>query len=322
MSKNNTEFREFLRDYVNINQSRLDSLHDKVRAVIKYLKRNLHGYQRMEPQGSLALRTIIKPVKEYDEFDADIQVVMNPNSEWEPRDYLKEVYDTLKENKNYADKLELKTRCVRIKYAGDFHMDLVPRITENGNHYIFNRVENEKEITDGNGYREWFNDKNRITDGNLKRVTRLLKFHRNHKRTYSVASILLTTLIGETIRKSDEGEEAVRTTADTLVTVLTRMDEYLQKHPSMPEIRNPVLAEEEPLTRHWDQRRYANFRERVHAHTKIARAALKEKSPEKAVDEWQKLFGDNFGRGRGKGGGGKKSAAIGTLATPKARKFG
>ncbi len=322
MSKNNTEFREFLRDYVNINQSRLDSLHDKVRAVTKYLKRNLHGYQRMEPQGSLALGTIIKPVKEYDEFDADIQVVMNPNSEWEPRDYLKEVYDTLKENKNYADKLDLKTRCVRIKYAGDFHMDLVPRITENGNHYIFNRVENEKEITDGDGYREWFNDKNRITDGNLKRVTRLLKFHRNHKRTYSVASILLTTLIGDTIRRSDEGKEAVRTTADTLVTVLTRMDDFLQKHPSMPEIRNPVLAAEEPLTRHWDQRRYANFRERVHAHTKIARDALKEKSPEKAVDEWQKLFGDNFGRGKGKCGGGKKSAAIGTLATPKARKFG
>ena len=38
---------------------------------------------------------------------------------------------------------------MRIKYAGDFHMDLVPRITENGHHYILNRIENEKEITDG-----------------------------------------------------------------------------------------------------------------------------------------------------------------------------
>ena len=67
----------------------------------------------------------------------------------------------------------------------------------------------------------------------------------------------------------------------------------------MPEIRNPVLPEEEPLTRHWDQRKYANFRERVHAHTKIARDALKEKSPEKAIAEWQKLFGEDFARGRG-----------------------
>ena len=322
MSKNNTEFKEFLRDHVNINRSRLDSLHDKVGAVTKYLKNNLHGYQRVEPQGSLALKTIIKPVKEYDEFDADIQVVMNPNAKWEPKDYLREVHDTLKQNKTYTDKLEMKTRCIRIKYAGKFHIDLVPRITENGNHYIFNRIENEKEITDGDGYREWFNDKNRITDGNLKRVTRLLKFHRDHKRTYSVASILLTTLIGDTIRKSDSGKEKVQTTADTLVTVLTRMDKFLQKHPSMPEIRNPVLPDEDPLTRHWDQRRYANFRKRVNAHTKIARDALKEKDPQKAVNQWQKLFGDNFGRGKGKRVGGKKPAAIAPPTAPKARKFG
>ena len=322
MAKNNTEFADFLRDHVNINQGRLDRLHGSVDAVTKYLKNNLHGYQRMEPQGSLALMTIIKPVKEYDEFDADIQVVMNPNPKWEPKDYLQELYNTLKAIKTYADKLELKTRCVRIKYAGDFHMDLVPRITENGHHYIFNRVENEKEITDGDGYREWFNAKSRITGGNLKRVVRLLKFHRNHKRTYSAASILLTTLVGNTIRESDEGTEAVRTTADTLVTVLTRMDNYLQGQPNMPEIRNPVLQEEDPLTRHWDQRKYANFRERVHSHTKIAQAALKEKSPEKAIAVWQKLFGDDFAKGKGKGGGGKKVAPVLAPAGQKARKFG
>ena len=322
MAKNNTEFKDFLRDHVNINQSRLDQLHGSVDAVTNYLKNNLHGYQRMEPQGSLALMTIIKPVKEYDEFDADIQVVMNPNPKWEPKDYLQELYDTLKENKTYADKLELKTRCVRIKYAGDFHMDLVPRITESGHHYIFNRVENEKEITDGDGYREWFNAKSRITGGNLKRVVRLLKFHRNHKRTYSAASILLTTLVGETIRESDKGTEAVRTTADTLVTVLTRMDKLLQKHPFMPVIRNPVLPEEEPLTRHWDQRKYANFRKRVNAHANIARDALKKKSPEKAIAEWKKLFGDDFAKGKRKGGGGKKATPVLATTGQKARKFG
>ena len=322
MAKNNTEFGDFLRDHVNINQSRLDRLHDSVKAVTSYLKNNLHGYQRMEPQGSLALRTIIKPVKEYDEFDADVQVVMNPNPKWEPKDYLQELYNTLKENKTYADKVEIKTRCVRIKYAGNYHMDLVPRITENGHHYIFNRIENEKEITDGDGYREWFNAKNRITGGNLKRVVRLLKFHRNHRRTYSAASILLTTLVGETIRETDEGTEAVRTNADTLVTVLTRMDAYLQRHAYMPEIRNPVLAQEDPLTRHWDQRKYANFRKRVNAHAKIARDALKEKSPEKAIAEWQKLFGDDFGKGKGKGSGGKKAAPVLAPAGQRARKTG
>ena len=170
MSKNNKEFQEFLRDEVNINPSRLDRLHTSVRAVSGYLKDNMKGYQKGEPQGSLALETIVRPVDDNDEYDADIQVVMNPNPDWQPRDYIKAVYDTLKENKTYADKLRLKTRCVTVDYAGDFHLDVVPRITVNGKHYILNRGDNKRERTDGNGYRNWFNDKNRITGGNLKKV--------------------------------------------------------------------------------------------------------------------------------------------------------
>ena len=56
----------------------------------------------MEPQGSFALGTIIKPVKKNGEFDADIQIVMNPNANWEPKDYIDAIYDALKENGNYC----------------------------------------------------------------------------------------------------------------------------------------------------------------------------------------------------------------------------
>ena len=82
------------------------------------------------------------------------------------------------------------------------------------------------------------------------------------------------------------------TIADTLVTVLTRMNDYLQQHPNMPEIKNPVLATEN-FNRHWDQRKYANFRNRVQAY---AQAAKFEPSSEKAIKLWQDLFGDTFGR--------------------------
>ena len=65
-------------------------------------------------------------------------------------------------------------------YAGDFHLDVVPRVTIKGKHYVCNRMDNKFEETDGNGYRDWFNEKNRITKGNLKRVVRLLKHLRVH----------------------------------------------------------------------------------------------------------------------------------------------
>ena len=81
----------------------------------------------MERQGSYALGTLIKRVGDNDEYDADIQIVMNPNAKWQAKDYIKEVHGTLKQNENYADKLRLKTRCVTVDYAGDFHLDVVPR---------------------------------------------------------------------------------------------------------------------------------------------------------------------------------------------------
>ena len=310
MTKNNEQFREFLRDEVNLNDGRLRRLETGVGAVSSYLKEHLTGYQKMEPQGSYALRTLIKPVDDNDEYDADIQIVMNPNPRWEAKDYIHAIYRTLKQNQNYADKLRLKTRCVTIDYAGDFHLDVVPRVTSGGRHYVCNRIENGFEVTDGTGYRDWFNDKNRITGGNLKRVVRILKYLRDHKNNYTAKSILLTTLAGNTIRASDEGTEAVSTVADTLVTVLTRIDDYLQQNPYMPKIRNPVLPSE-TFNRHWDQGKYSNFRNRVHSHALTAMNAKAESSSERSIEIWQGLFGESFGKGSpgGSGDGGGNSSS-------------
>ena len=301
MAKNSQQFTDFLRDEVNLNPSRLDRLETAVGGVNDYLKNNLPGYQKVEKQGSYALGTLIKPVDDNDEYDADIQIVMNPNSKWEPKDYIHQVNRTLSGNKTYADKLRLKTRCVTVDYAGDFHLDVVPRVTIEGKHYVCNRIDNRWEPTDGNGFRDWFNDKNRLTGGNLKRVVRLLKHLRDHKNSFRAKSILLTTLAGNTIKTTDEGTEGVSTVADTLETVLSRMNDYLQRHPNMPEIKNPVLQSEN-FNRHWTQQNYANFRNRIKTYARIAGQAKAEPSGAKAIKLWQELFGESFGKSSGSGG--------------------
>ena len=312
MTKNDQEFRDFLRDEVNLNQTRLDRLQTAVGAVDAYLKDHLPGYQKMEPQGSYALGTLIKPVEDNDEYDADIQVVMNPNPSWRSKDYPDAVDDTLRKNETYADKVRRKTRCITVDYAGDFHLDVVPRVTFDGKHHVCNSTTNQFEETDGTGYRDWFNEKNRITGGNLKRVVRLLKYLRDHKNNYTVKSILLTTLAGNAIYASDEGTEGVSTVADTLVTVLSRMDDYLQQHPNMPEIKNPAL-QTETFNRHWDQAKYANFRSKVHSHTDTVKRAA-QSSPTEALKLWQGLFGENFGKGSHSSGGGNQGGGPGHSA--------
>lgn len=297
MAKNNRQFRAFLRYEVNLNQDRLHRLQVSVRDVNRHLSRNLPGYQRIDRQGSYGLDTLVKPVNEDDGYDADIQVVMNPHPNWGARDYLDAVCETLSQENNFAQKVELGNRCVTLNYAGDFHLDVVPRVTRNGGHFICNWEKNCFKETDGTGYRNWFSEQSRITRVNLKRVVRLLKYVRDRQDNYVAKSILLTTLAGKAIRPSDRGEEAVRTVANTLTTVLTRMDRYLQRNETMPRILNPALQSED-FNRHWNQERYSYFRERVHAHAQIALEALASPSIEESIRIWRRLFGNNFGSGQ------------------------
>ncbi len=292
--KLNRLFREFLRDEVNPNRDRLGRLYVGIRGVKRHLETNLKGYQRIDRQGSLGLDTLIKPVRDDDEYDADIQVVIDPTPDWEPRDYFQALSETLAQNGNYTDKIRLGTRCVTLEFASNFHLDMVPRITKDGTHLICNRATNCFEPTDGTGFRDWFSDKSRITKVNLKRVVRLLKYLRDRQDNYVAKSILLTTLAGNTIRSSDRGKESVRTVANTLTTVLTRMDRYLQKNPTMPRIENPALSSED-FNRHWDQDRYSYFRNRVHSHTAIAQKALASPTIEDSIRLWRRLFGEVFG---------------------------
>ena len=297
MAKNNRQFREFLRYEVNLNQDRLHRLQVSVRDVNRFLSRHLLGYQNIDRQGSYGLDTLLKPLRDDDEYDADIQVVMNPNRDWQPRDYLLSLRDTLARNHNYADKIRLKKRCVTLDYVGQFHLDVVPCVTRRGGHFICNQETDKFEETDGNGYRNWFAGRSRITRVNLKRVVRLLKYIRDRHDNYVARSILLTTLAGNSVRDADQGTEAVRTVANTLTTVLTRLDGYLQRHPRMPEIKNPALPSED-FNRDWNQNRYAYFRERIHAHAQIARDALATPSIDDSITKWRRLFGEGFGRGR------------------------
>ena len=294
MAKRTEDFNNFISDHVNINQSRLDRLNTSVAAVSEYLSQNLDRYVKVERQGSYALRTIIRPVNGH-EYDADLLLFMEFDGSKSPRDYIDAVYRCLKDSNVYADKIRRKTRCVVVDYAGDFHLDIVPCVAYGTNQYICNRLTDKFEITDGTGFRDWLNEKNRVTNGNLKRVTRLMKYLRDYKQTFTAPSILLTTLIGNAIYDSDDNS-SFKTVPDTLVTVSRRINYFLQSWPTMPTISNPVLPQED-FTRHWDETKYLNFREMFSRYTELISQAYEESDPQESLKLWRQLFGDDFGTG-------------------------
>ena len=278
-------------DEVTLSQPRRRRLNRSTTAVTEFLSRNLNGYQTHERQGSYAHGTIIRPVNN-GEYDADILVFMEFVRGKSPRDYVSGLDDCLRQKGDIADKLDARTRCVSVKYAGGFRLDLVPCIERDGGRVICDSENDRFEETDGAGYREWFNQKTNITNGHLKGVVSLLKYLRDHKENFEVPSVLLTTLAGHAVNSNENGKR-FRSTPETLRTVSNRINSFLQAVPCRPKVRNPSLRSER-FTRHWDQKDYRNLREKFLVYNERINDAYEELDPQESLRKWHILFGERF----------------------------
>ena len=82
------------------------------------------------PHGSVRLFTANKPLKN-DEFDLDIAVHLKiVSNNFSPERIFSELKRRLEEHEKYKAILEIKSRCLRLNYSGDFHMDILPGMQE------------------------------------------------------------------------------------------------------------------------------------------------------------------------------------------------
>ena len=293
MTKRTQDFNNFMSNHVDLNKARYRRLHSGRRGVSEHLSRNLPGFLKTEMQGSFALRTIIRPTRGR-EYDLDMLVFMESVRSKTSKDYIEEVHRAMTANKTYADKVKMRKRCVEVDYAGEFHMDVVPCVKKSDGLYICNRQTGKFEVTDGTGFREWFNRKSKVTHGNLKRVARLLKYLRDHKRTFTAPSVLLTTLIGNAVRNNDDGSH-FKTLPDALKTIMNRVNGFLQANRNMPRISNPALPREY-FSRDWNPDQYRNFRNTFNSYNRRISAAFDESNHARSLTAWRNLFGDDFGK--------------------------
>ena len=290
--KNVAEFNRFIGE-ISLSKALRRRVDRRVRAVAQILSQ-LDSFERVQRRGSYALRTIIRPDNQQD-YDVDLLVFLKDGGRnKKPAAYLDEVHICLASDKNYANKLCRKTRCVTVQYAGDFHLDLVPCIAKGGRDFICNSSKNILEETDGTGFRDWFNHRANITHGNLKPATRLLKRLRNHQGNFVIPSITLTALAGNIVSGESDGVN-FKNIPHALKTTANRINSFLGKNSGLPDLDNPALSLEK-FTRDWEQRDYDNFREKFAIHTGKINAAWDETDRRQSIRKWRELFGDNFGR--------------------------
>lgn len=295
------EFKNLLKEKVNLDDTRLGLLDSRVEAVYRVLKddEGIGGYVKDKiPQGSWAHRTIIKPAPG-EEFDGDFLVRMIEVEEWhdDPVAYLKYLAKVLNDHGTYKGKIKRKRRCVRVTYAGDCHLDVVPFVRRaDDTTWIINGQANEWEPTDPEGYTRWINGKDTATSGNLRKVVRLMKFLRDRMGAFTgTRSIILTTLLGGQV-------EDWHTTVDpdryadiptALVRIVEDLDDYLQLNPSKPHIADPS-APDASFDHRWTDQTYTTLRDDIHRYRGLMRAALVDGDPVQSRRLWQDVFGDGF----------------------------
>ncbi len=310
--KIDNHFENFLSKDVNLNQTRLVNLNEKAKNVSNFLSNNLDGFVSITKQGSYALGTIIKPVRAKQEYDVDMLVFMECEICEPASYYVDSLYDTLQAG-SYKNISSKGTRCVKLNYARDFHMDLVPCIKINGEYNICNRTTDDFEMSDGTGYQNWFLSQNSLTNGNLKRVVKLLKFLKSHRTNFTAKSILLTTLAGNQITSTSA--DLCQTVPEALLNISTGIRDFLQEHDQVPTICNPALPKE-TFNRHWDQNKFNNFKEKFCNIVEIIIEAYNESDNTKSLDKWRKLFGQQFGSSTDNSTTTTKNISAGIFSSP------
>lgn len=295
-------FDVLMKDTVNLSQFKLDQLQKRVDAIYNALTADVTVGGMIlgkTPQGSWAHRTIIQP-QNGKEFDADFMLDMEENPDWSdsPKTYIDEVYYALKRHPKYGQMpVTRKCRCVRVSYANDMHVDIVPHVILAGwREVIVNRDENTWEDTNPQGFTDWMRKQDTIAGGNLRKVIRLVKYLRDHKDSFTgTKSILLTTMLGQRVSELskiiDPGCYSNLPTA--LRTIIKDLDDWLQVNPNRPSIADPS-GSGATFDHRWNDESYRFFRDRIHVHAAEIEDAYTEPNKDASVQKWQQLFGDGF----------------------------
>ena len=291
-------FDEFLKETVNLDPARLARLDKSSESISDFLEGSAtfsSNFIDVVAQGSYAHKTIIKPVKADDEFDADILLCLEEFNDWQPKDYVEELYKCFTTTGIYKSKAVQGKRCVTIDYAGDFHVDVVPYIERDPYKYITNRTKNQLEVTNPQGYNAWLDEKSKTTSRRLTKVIRLVKYIRDYRDTFDVKSFVLNVLLAERVNDAAllQDPNCYSDVPTTLYTVAKRLREFLEPRPLLPTIMDPSGTGEN-LSDRWSQTGYDGFRAALIRNAKWIEEAYTDGEVASSLTKWQKIFGADF----------------------------
>lgn len=225
------------------------------------------------PQGSLRIGTTVRPCSRQ-EYDLDLvcEVQLDWRQVERPVAVLDAVEQRLREHDTYKTMLERKNRCIRVNYANEFHLDILPACPDPSSGttcvVVPDRDVRGWKPSNPKGYAAWFKSRAKTFEvylaehqeplpsqepvemkAPLKRVVQLIKRWRDLKyaddQKIAPISIVLTTLAAEHYGGQQSASEALAGILDGIVDNIPPRNQRLL-------VLNPTNTKED-LSEKWDE---------------------------------------------------------------------
>ncbi len=239
-------------------------------------------------QGSYAMGTTVNPLGgEYDIDDGVYLQHLNStdNSEWPtPETVHLWVQDAV--NGHTKEKPINKKTCVRVTYAGQYHVDLPIYAEKNGKYHLAECGAGGWHRSDPLALTEWFAAAVKSHGEQLRRIVRYLKAWADFQsgRRGKMPNGLILTVYAVRNYVSDERDDVALT--ETLKAIERDIAALVY-------LLNPVETTEE-LTAGQTEFQKKRFRAAITAAARDANQAVQSDRMKEAADCWRKQFGDRF----------------------------
>lgn len=274
------------------------------------------------PHGSFRLKTTVKPLNAQ-EYDLDFVAELPQDATMSANELYTHIVRVLRHDGIHNNMVEPKNRCVRLNYANDFHMDIMPgKLINASTHEI---IVPDRELKDWYhhsnpiGFAEWFENQARtqiiyemsslrkiqcgvetVTEQEitaqlepLRRAVQLVKRYRDvycdKTGKEPVRSIVICTLMGQITSFTGD-------TLQIINTFCSYVNDLIAKNAGHPfDVKNPVV--DEILTEKWKEgSNYRDFVDMMKALTNDIRMLQSYSINVNINDLVKKMFGETIAK--------------------------
>lgn len=297
-----SKFNTFYTSHVVLPQSEQDNLHTKKNLNVQRLKDGLKEYNAENNtsysivetcvQGSVAMSTVVQ--NEDEDYDIDVAVVFDKSvlGDKGAQATRNLVANALKrKTKQFNAEPEVKTSCVRIKYADGYHIDFAVyrrHYDVTNECWIYEHAGSEWSERELRGLTDWFKLQNDDSDGDLRKIIRLSKMFCKSRTTWKnmPSGLLQTVLCNEKLQSTYE-----RTDEQFYYT----MQEIVNRLETSTSVAAPVDDGRDLTQRNIDHQRMINWKNRLESKLEDLEVLFREDcTKDDAIQAWYGFFNHDY----------------------------